>query len=85
MRISQVVTSAAILAAVSTPSFAGGLAPEVMEPPVVVTEPVAAAPSINPTFIVLGVLAALLIASGSSSSSSNGDDDNNGEEEQNGV
>ena len=42
---------------------AGGLSPEITETPVMVTqEPAPAGSSISPTYIVLGVLAALLIA-----------------------
>jgi len=42
---------------------AGGLSPEITETPVMITqEPAPAGSSISPTYIVLGVLAALLIA-----------------------
>ena len=42
---------------------AGGLSPEITEAPVMITqEPAPAGSSISPTYIVLGVLAALLIA-----------------------
>ena len=63
MRITKTLAAAASIAVVSTSAFAGGLAPEVMEP-VVVEEPMMEKPgsSISPTFIVIGVLAALLIA-----------------------
>ncbi|MFN3664294.1 hypothetical protein [Yoonia sp.] len=62
MRITKVLATAAAVAVVSTSAFAGGLSPEVMEAPVVVAEPAPAGSSINPAFIVVGVLAALLIA-----------------------
>ena len=55
---------AAVFALCATTAFAGGLSPEIVEAPVV--EEAMAAPagsSINPAFIVVGVLAALLIAS----------------------
>ena len=67
---------ATTIVALATASHAGGLADEIMEAPVVVEEPVMApaASSISPTWVVLGVLAALLIAA-------NLEDD---EEEQNG-
>jgi hypothetical protein len=72
MRILSTITAAAAIAALSTTATAGGLSPEVMEAPVAVAP--AAAPagsSINPAFVVVGVLAALLIAANSSSSSDN--------------
>lgn len=59
-----------------TSAYAGGLSPEVMEAPVVLDD-VTAAPatsSINPTYVVLGVLAALLIAA-----AVNDDDDDDDE------
>ncbi|MBQ2260056.1 MAG: hypothetical protein II336_01660 [Loktanella sp.] len=62
MRMTKVFATAAVVAALSTTAFAGGLAPEVMEAPVVVAEPAPAGSSINPAFIVVGILAALLIA-----------------------
>ena len=55
-----------MIAAVSvsaTLANAGGLSPEIMEAPVVVVdEPAPAGSSISPTYIILGILAALLIA-----------------------
>ena len=64
MRIFTTLAASAAIAAVSTSALAGGLSPEVMEAPVVIEEAVAApaASSISPTWVVLGVLAALLIA-----------------------
>jgi hypothetical protein len=64
MRIVTTLAAAASIAALSTTAFAGGMADEVMEAPVVMEEPMAApaASSISPTYIVVGVLAALLIA-----------------------
>lgn len=64
MRIMTTFTAAASVAVLATSTMAGGLADEIIEPPVdvmVAEEP--AGSSINPTFIVLGVLAALLLAS----------------------
>ncbi|WP_322891536.1 MULTISPECIES: hypothetical protein [unclassified Yoonia] len=60
--MTNVLATAAAVAALSTTAFAGGLSPEVMEAPVVAVEPAPAGSSINPAFIVVGVLAALLIA-----------------------
>jgi hypothetical protein len=69
MRILTTMTAAAALAAFSTAASAGGLSPEVMEPPVAVAPaPAPAGSSINPAFVVVGVLAALLIAANSGSS-----------------
>lgn len=63
MRITKTLAAAASIAALSTGAFAGGMAPEIMEAPVVMEEPMAEpASSISPVYIVLGVLAALLIA-----------------------
>lgn len=63
MRITKTLAAAASIAVLSTSAFAGGMADEVMEAPVVMEEPVAApaASSISPVFIVVGVLAALLL------------------------
>jgi hypothetical protein len=72
MRILTTLTAATALAAFTTAATAGGLSPEIMEAPVVAVEPAPAGSSINPAFIVVGVLAALLIAS------SLEDDDNDG-------
>ncbi|WP_342068650.1 hypothetical protein [Yoonia algicola] len=63
---------AAATALCASTAFAGGLSPEIIESAPAEPAP-AAASSINPTFIVLGVVALLLIAS------AGGDDD--GEEE----
>lgn len=62
MRRLVTFATAATFAAVTTAS-AGGLSPEIMEAPVVVQEAAPAGSSINPAFVVVGVLAALLIAS----------------------
>ena len=64
MRIFTTFTAAASVAVLATSTMAGGLADEITEAPVevmVADEP--AGSSINPTFVVLGVLAALLLAS----------------------
>ena len=63
--------SAAVIALSANAAFAGGLSPEIVEAPVMEEEMVAAGPSINPTYIVVGVLALLLIAA---STGSDGDD-----------
>ena len=63
MRITKTLATAAAIAALSTSAFAGGMADEVMEAPVVVEEEMApAGPSISPAIIVVGILAALLLA-----------------------
>lgn len=54
---------AAAIAVSATSAFAGGLSPEIVETAVMEDAMVApAGPSIDPSFIVLGVIAALLIA-----------------------
>ncbi|WP_019955432.1 hypothetical protein [Yoonia vestfoldensis] len=63
MRILTTLTAATALAALTTAATAGGLSPEIMETPVVAVELAPAGSSINPAFVVVGVLAALLIAS----------------------
>jgi hypothetical protein len=68
MRITTTVAAAASIAVLSTSAFAGGMAPEVMEPPVVVEPMAEPTSSVSPTYIVLGVLAALLIAAAVSES-----------------
>ena len=62
MRMTNVLATAAAVAALSTTAFAGGMSPEVMEAPVAVVEAAPACSFANSTFIVVGVLAALLIA-----------------------
>jgi len=64
MRITKVIATATAIAALSTSAFAGGLSDQIMEAPVVVEEEMApATPSVSPTIIVVGILAALLLAS----------------------
>ena len=65
MRITTTLAAAAALAVSGVAATAGGMADEVLETPVVVAgpAPAPAASSISPTYIVLGVLAALLSAS----------------------
>ena len=66
MRITTTLAAAAAIAVTGAAASAGGLAPEVMESPVVVVDtPMAATSSVNPGFVVLGLLAALVAASGS--------------------
>ena len=64
MTNSTKLLTAAVFAATTSMAHAGGLSPEIMEAPVVVEDDmeVAAAPSINPAYIVVGVLGALLLA-----------------------
>lgn len=64
MRLTKTLVAAAALAVSGFAANAGGLAPEVMEAPVVVVEEEMApkGSSINSTYIIVGVLAALLIA-----------------------
>ena len=62
MRLTTTLAAAAALAVSGVAASAGGLADEIMETPVVVAEPAPATSSISPTYVVLGVLAALLIA-----------------------
>ena len=64
MRTKSISLAAACIFAANT-TFAGSLAPTIEEAPVVV--PVAEPePSINPVYVVVGVLAALLIAAAAS-------------------
>ena len=62
MRLVTTLAASAALAVSGFAAQAGSLAPEVMEPPVVIVEEEPAGSSINSTFIIVGVLAALLIA-----------------------
>ena len=73
MRIITTLAASAALAVTGFAASAGGLAPEVMEAPVVVVDtPMAPAGSINSGYVVLGLLAALVAASAS-------DDDDDGD------
>lgn len=66
----RITTIALALAFSATSALAGGLSPEIVEADVMEKDAMAAAaPSINPTYIVVGVLAALLIASAVASDS----------------
>ena len=62
MRITTTLAAAAALAVSGVAASAGGMAEEIMEAPVVVAEPAPAASSVSPTYVGVGVLAALLIA-----------------------
>jgi hypothetical protein len=64
MNFLKIAVVATAITALSTASFAGGLANEIMEAPVVMEEEMMAPAtgSISPTIIVVGVLAALLLA-----------------------
>ena len=70
---------ASVVAICANAAFAGGLSPEIIESPVMEDEMMApAGSSINPAYIVVGVLAALLIAA---AVSDNEDDEPAPEEE----
>ncbi|MBQ2261642.1 MAG: hypothetical protein II336_09760 [Loktanella sp.] len=63
MRLTTTLAASAVIAVSAVAANAGSLAPTTMEAPVVVMEqPAPAGSSINPAFIVVGILAALLIA-----------------------
>jgi hypothetical protein len=63
MRLTTTLAASAVIAVSAVAANAGSLAPATMEAPVVVMEePAPAGSSINPAFVVVGVLAALLIA-----------------------
>ncbi len=70
MRLTTTLAVAAALAVSGVAANAGGNNDAMMEAPVVMVEPAPAAPtsSISPTFVVIGVLAALLIAAAVSES-----------------
>lgn len=63
MRLTTTLAAAAALAVSAVSANAGGMSAPVMDAPVVVMEEPAAGSSINSTYIVIGVIAALLIAS----------------------
>ena len=76
MRFTTTLAAATAIAVSAVAANAGGLADEIVEAPVVVAEPEPApTSSVSPTYIVLGVLAALLIAA-----AVNADDDDDAEE-----
>lgn len=64
MRFTTILAAAAALSVSGVAATAGGLSDEVMDAPIVMVEPAPApaASSVSPTYVVLGVLAALLIA-----------------------
>ncbi len=73
--LTKTTALAAAIAISASSTFAGGLAPEIVE--TAPMEEIVAAPagsSIDPTYIVIGVIAALLIAA----AGSDGDDDGGG-------
>ncbi len=75
MNTIKALTIGALLASTSM-AQAGGLADEIVEAPVVVAEePAPAGSSISPTYIVLGVLAALLIAAAVAEDDDDDDED----------
>ena len=65
MRFTKTLIAAAAISTIGMTATAGGLAPEVMEAPVVVVDTPAPVGSINSGYVVLGLLAALVAASGS--------------------
>ena len=65
MRLTTTLAAAAAIAVSGVAANAGGLAPVMVEAPVVMVDTPAPAGSINPGYIVLGLLAALVAASGS--------------------
>ena len=65
MRTLKALAAAAVLTSAAATADAGGLAPVIPEAPVVVVDAAAPAGSINPGYIVLGLLAALVAASAS--------------------
>jgi hypothetical protein len=65
MRITTTLAAAAAIAVSGAAVNAGGLAPAVVETPVVVVDTPAPAGSVNSGYIVLGLLAALVAASAS--------------------
>jgi hypothetical protein len=65
MRLTTTLVAAAAIAVSGAAVSAGGMAPEVMEAPVVVVDTPPAGSSINSGYIVLGLLAALVAASAS--------------------
>lgn len=63
MRMFTSVAIATAISAFATSVFAGGLSDEIIEAPVEVMEvEEPSGSSVNPTFVILGVLAALLVA-----------------------
>ena len=63
MRLTTTLAASAVIAVSAVAANAGSLAPTTMEAPVAVAAaPAPAGSSINPAFVVVGVLAALLIA-----------------------
>lgn len=65
MRLTTTLAAAAAIAVSGVAANAGGLAPVMVEAPVVMVDTPAPAGSINSGYIVLGLLAALVAASGS--------------------
>ena len=65
MRFTKTLIAAAAISTIGMTATAGGLAPEVMEAPVVVADPMMPKGSINSGYVVLGLLAALVAASAS--------------------
>jgi hypothetical protein len=81
MNFVKTAAAATAIVALSTASFAGGLADEIMEAPVVMEEEMMAPAtgSISPTIIVVGVLAALLLAATLQEDDDEGGEDDDGD------
>lgn len=73
MGILKTLVASAAIAAIATTSVAGGLSDQIMEAPVVAEEEMApaAGSSVDPSLIVLGILALLILGASSSSSDDN--------------
>jgi len=70
---------AAAFALTASSALAGGLSPEIIESS---PEEVVASPSVNPAYIVVGVLAALLIIAAVSSGDGDDDDDDDDDDDE---
>ncbi|EBA10876.1 hypothetical protein [Roseobacter sp. CCS2] len=74
MKFNNIVAMIAATCGVTT-AHAGGLSPEIVESSPVDPAPAAAASSVNPAYIVVGILAALLIGAAVSSDNDSGGSD----------
>lgn len=80
MRNVTMLAAVAALTTFASNSMAGGLADEIMEAPVEAEDTMApAGTSISPTFVILGILAALLIAAAVAEDDDDDDDDDTGD------
>lgn len=64
MRLTTTLTAAAAIAVSGVAANAGGLAPVVIEDPVMVDMAPMAAGSLSPAYVVLGLAGALVVAAG---------------------